>query len=142
MPDLVIATGALAASDIAREGASVLVSFRRGQPFLGSPGFVWTVNGEQGEMRLTARGGPTLQANAYTEPVTLEVHDFASDSVEAVAWSWEAWQTELPICGRSIATLYDLFAEGKADGAVPSFDDALARQIQLERLLRTWPRTR
>ncbi|PNY29654.1 NAD(P)-binding protein [Tolypocladium capitatum] len=142
VPDLVIAIGVLTASDIAQEGATVLVSFRRGQPFLRSPGLVWTVNGEKGEIRLVAQGGPTLHSSTYTEPVTLEVHDFQSDTVEPVGWSWDEWQTELPINGRSIATLYDLFAEGKADGAVPSIEDALARHVQLEKLLQTWPRSR
>ena len=141
VPDLVIATGTLTASEVAQDGASVMVSFRRGQPFPSSPGFVWTVNGEKGELRLTARGGPTLQANAYTEPVTIEVHDFQTDAVDSVAWAWEEWQTELPVRGRSIATLYDLFAEGKSDGAVPSFEDALERHVQLEKLLERWPRT-
>ncbi|KAJ6437445.1 oxidoreductase family protein [Purpureocillium lavendulum] len=156
VPDLIIATGTLSASaaaaaaaaaaassgaGAAQPGASVLISYRRGQPFAGSPGLVWTINGERGEIRLTAAGGPTLQSSAYTEPVTIEVHDFMSDEVETVDWAWEPWQEELPIPGRNIAQLYENFAEGRRDASTPSAEDALKRQRQIEEILAPWAAT-
>lgn len=140
VPDLVLATGSVAS------GASVLVRFRRGQPFPGDAGLVWTVNGERGEVRLRAQGGPTLQANAYAEPVTLELHDYAADTVQEVGWEWEEWQAELPVRGRSVAMLYERFAQGSDgvdnDQGTPSFEDAVERHAQLEKLLESWSEPR
>ncbi|KAL3958102.1 hypothetical protein ACCO45_008680 [Purpureocillium lilacinum] len=138
VPDLVIATGTLPATATTQQGANIVISYRRGQPFPNSPGLVWTINGEKGEVRLTAMGGPTLQSSAYTKPVTIEVHDFASDSVESVPWEWDAWQEELPIPGRNIARLYENFAEGKDNATTPSAEDALKRHVQLGEILEAW----
>ncbi|UNI24960.1 hypothetical protein JDV02_010673 [Purpureocillium takamizusanense] len=137
---------------------SVLISYRRGQPFPGTPAFVWTINGERGEIRLTAPGGPTLQSSTYAHGtrVTIEVHDFAGrsvsggggggsggggsggnggDVVESVPWEWEAWQGALPVPARNVARIYEDFAEGRA---TPSGEDALKRHVQLGEILRAW----
>ncbi|KAL7796752.1 hypothetical protein V8C37DRAFT_371351 [Trichoderma ceciliae] len=137
VPDLIIINGTLAASQIAAEGANVLFRFRRGQPFLGEPALSWTINGEKGEIRLQAFGGSSLHANSYTTPVTIEVHDFASDQVQTFEWSWQSWQEELPIVGRSVGVLYDKFSNGIVQG-VPSFETALLRHEQLASVLAGW----
>lgn len=99
---------------------------------------MWTVNGEKGEIRLVSPGGPSLQAGSYTPPVTIEVHDFESDEVEVVDWSWESWQEELPIMARNIAALYERFAAGVVDDATSTFASALERHEQIGSLLSTW----
>lgn len=137
VPDLIIFNGNLAASQKAVEGANVLFRFRRGQAFPGEPGLTWAINGEKGEIRLQAFSGATLHANSYDAPVTLEVHDFASDKVEKVDWSWQDWQEALPVVGRSIAVLYDKFADGPFEGQ-PTFETALVRHEQLETILADW----
>ncbi|KAL7944935.1 hypothetical protein V8C42DRAFT_324127 [Trichoderma barbatum] len=140
VPDLIIINGTLAASQIATEGASVLFRFRRGQQFPGEPALSWTINGEKGEIRLLAFGGSSLHANSYNAPLTIEVHDFASDQVQKSDWSWQSWQEELPIVGRSVGVLYDKFADGVVQGA-PSFGSALVRHEQLETVLAGWDET-
>lgn len=135
VPDFIVATGSLAAtSDKIQQDARVLYRFRRGQPFVGEPPLVWTISGEKGEIRLQALGGTTLHASAYSQPVTVEIDDF-SGKVEQVAWEWADWQEELPINARSVGLLYERFAEG---GAVPSFEDALVRHEQLDRMIKSW----
>lgn len=131
VPDLIITTATLE-SPQSQKGASTLYRFRRGQPFPGEPALVWSINGEKGEIRLVAQDGTTLHASAYSGPVTIELHDYATDKVQIVEWSWEKWQEELPIVARSVGQLYEDFAEGKQ---VPSFKNALTRHEQLEALL-------
>ncbi|UKZ75739.1 hypothetical protein TrVFT333_003432 [Trichoderma virens FT-333] len=137
VPDLIIINGTLAASQIATKGANVLFRFRRGQQFPGEPALSWTINGEKGEIRLQAFGGSSLHAGSYNAPVTIEVHDFASDKVQTSDWSWQSWQEELAILGRSVGVLYDKFADGALEG-LPSFESALVRHEQLATVLAGW----
>ncbi|KAH8654882.1 hypothetical protein BGZ61DRAFT_434870 [Ilyonectria robusta] len=134
VPDLVFAVGTLSESTTSQDGASVLLRFRRGQPFNGEPALVWTINGEKGEIRLVAQDGTTLHANAYTGPVTIEIHDFETNQVETVEWSWEEWQEGLPVLARSVGAVYEIFADGGIE-SLPSFDDALLRHQQLTGIL-------
>ncbi|EEU38030.1 uncharacterized protein NECHADRAFT_48319 [Fusarium vanettenii 77-13-4] len=137
VPDLIFATGTLKGSETSQEGASVLIRFRRGQPFPGEAPLVFTINGEKGEIRLKAEGGTGLHANSYDAPVTIEVDDFETGKVEEIAWQWQDWQEELPVVSRSVAAVYEKFAEGDRKGLV-SFYDALFRHEQLNGLLREW----
>lgn len=140
VPDLVIVTGSLKGPRIAENGANLLVRFRRGQPFKGEPAFTWHINCEQGEIRLTAPSGSPIHANSYSEPVTIEVHDFSTDEVHSVQWEWPEWEEDLdiPIVGRSVAKLYEAFhARLAADGPMeyPNFASALTRHEQLASML-------
>lgn len=130
-------TATLAASSTVQPGATLAVTFRRGQPFPGDPALVWTVYGEKGEIRLVAPGGTALPADGYSEPVTIDVHDFASGEVKRVGWEWAPWQEELPVVARSIAALYEAYAEGD-ESRYPSFGDALVRHEQLQQILSGW----
>lgn len=134
VPDLMLLSGTLPASALVSQHASLIVRFRRGQPFPSEAALVWTIHGEKGELRLTAPAGTTLHAGAYSQPVTLEVHDFAADEVAGVEWRWEDWQEELPVMARSIAMVYERIAEGRFE-EVPSFEDAQRRHAQLSGLL-------
>lgn len=137
VPDFIVISGQLPESKISSKDATLLTRFRRGQPFPGETPLVWTVNGEKGELRLTALGGTALHAHAYSSPVTIEVHDFETDKFEKVDWDWEPWQAELPVVARSIGKVYDKFAAGEKTG-VASFEDALVRHQQLEGFLSDW----
>lgn len=140
VPDLILVNGTLNGADGVQQGATVSLRFRRGEPFKGDPACVWTVNGEKGEVRLTAVNGPTFHAAADNKTVTLEVHDFATDQVETVDWDWSGWARELPMVARGIGSLYDKYASGENDttDGVPSFRTALHRHEQLEALLSQW----
>ncbi|KAF4430548.1 hypothetical protein F53441_13952 [Fusarium austroafricanum] len=137
VPDIILTTGRLDESPTAQKDAAVSIRFRRGQPFPGSPALTITINGEKGEIRLQVFGGTSLHASGYGKPVVLEVHDFETDKVEEVQWKWEEWQEEIPIIGRSVAMVYERFADGGEEGLV-SFGEALKRHEQLEGLLKEW----
>lgn len=137
VPDLIYATASIAPSPSTDPDASLLIRFRRGQPFKGEPALVWTINGEKGELRLIAQGGTTLHASAYTDPVTMDVHDFETDEVQSVEWEWEEWQKELPMVGRSVAKVYERFAEGNLEG-LATFEDASLPHRQLNGMLARW----
>ncbi|TQV95627.1 oxidoreductase family protein [Cordyceps javanica] len=140
VPDLIIVNGTLNGAESIKQGATVSLRFRRGEPFKGEPGFVWSINGEKGEIRLTAVNGPTFHAFADNDTVAIEVHDFETDQVEKIDWDWSEWERELPVVARSIGKLYDKYASGQNDAAdgVPSFHTALHRHQQLEELLSQW----
>ncbi|EWG54531.1 hypothetical protein FVEG_12732 [Fusarium verticillioides 7600] len=142
VPDLILATGRLSESPTAQKDAAVLVRFRRGQPFPGSPHLSIAIAGEKGEIRVQVFTGTTLHgASAYEKPVVIEVHDFERDVVEEVEWKWEEWQQDIPLLARGVAAVYETFAKGEEDGLV-SFEEALRRHQQLEGLLGQWDEDR
>lgn len=131
----------IAVSGLTNKNVSLLTRFRAGQPFPGEAPLTWTINGENGEIRLIARGGTTLHASAYSEPVTIEIHDFETDRVEEIDWKWETWQEELPMIARSIGMVYEKFADEDKVG-LAAFEDALIRHQQLEGFLDKWHASR
>ncbi|KFA62404.1 hypothetical protein S40285_06424 [Stachybotrys chlorohalonatus IBT 40285] len=135
VPDLIIVTATLAPSPMVQPGASVLVRYRRGQTFPGQPPLTISINGEKGELRLTARSGAGIHANSYDAPVTIEVHDHATDKVEEVQWAWADWQEELPVIARNVGMVYEAYAEGKD---VATFENAQVRHNQLNGMLSAW----
>lgn len=140
VPDLIIVTGSLNDSKITQKGATLHVRFRRGQQFKGEPALTWHINCERGEIRLIAPSGTSLHANSYSEPVTIEIHDFVTDEVRAEVWEWPKWQEEagLPIVGRSVAKLYEVFYEsvlGNEVSEFADFSDAFRRHQQLQTML-------
>lgn len=143
VPDLITVTGCLKGQNIAEKGASLLLRYRRGQPFKGEPAFTWYINCEQGEIRFTSPGGSSLLTNSPSEPITIDVHHFSTDEVHTVQWEWPKWEeaSNLPITGRSVAKLYEAFYENMAaDGPrqYPNFADALKRHEQLASMLSQW----
>ncbi|KAJ3490343.1 hypothetical protein NLG97_g5794 [Lecanicillium saksenae] len=139
VPDLILINGTLNGTENIEQGATVSIRYRRGEPFKGEPGCVWSINGVKGEIRLTAVNGPVFHAAAEKETVTLEVHDFETDQVEKIDWDWSGWASELPLVARSIGTLYDKYADGENEkDGLPSFHTALHRHQQLEELLAQW----
>lgn len=144
VPDLTIVTGSIIESSAVRKGATLHARYRRGQPFKGEPGFTWHIYCEQGEIRLVSPTGSSLHADAYSgEPITLDVHDYATDEVRSVDWEWPKWQEEndIPYVARSVADMYEIFYAEAVEGApreYPNFSDALKRHEQLDSLLSGW----
>lgn len=136
VPDLIFVAGTLPESSFVKKGATLSGRFRKGSAFKGAPAFVWTVNGEKGEVRLVSPLGPSLQAGGYdpNHPVTIEVHDFEKDEVVPIEWQWPDYQAELPVPARGIAALYEAFAAGE-EAKYARFEDALRRHEQLEKWL-------
>ncbi|KAI1317920.1 hypothetical protein F5Y16DRAFT_140273 [Xylariaceae sp. FL0255] len=132
VPDLLLAAGRLSQSATTQKDALVQIRMQLGPSWPGESPLVVHINGEKGAIRLTFEGGMSI-ALSYQKPVTIEVHDFKTDKVEKVDWVWEEWQNEIPIPGRNIGALYEVYARG---GGHPDFSDALHRHEQLDRLLK------
>lgn len=143
VPDLLSVSGIIQESSFTQKGATLQVRYRRGQPFKGEPAFAWHINCEKGEIRLTSPSGSSIHANSYSEPVVIEVHDFATDEVRTLDWAWPEWQeeNELPIVSRSVALLYEALHEHLSKGVpreYPDFADAVKRHEQLDSILSAW----
>lgn len=132
------------------DGAPLAVTFRLGPPFKGQPAFVWTINGEKGEILLTSPSGPYIfSGDSYSEPVQIQVHDHETDEVVDVEVGWEVWQEELPLRARSTGEIYERFARWWDNGAsaeldelpeadaFPSLAQSLGRMKEFDNLLKT-----
>lgn len=113
-----------------------IVNFRNGPPFPGTLPFVWTINGEKGEIRISSERGPFLQSEASAYDIPIQVEDFSTGQVRNVEWHWEDWQEALLPRSRNIAKLYDLYAEGrwKAESRC-TLESAVVRHKQLDAIL-------
>lgn len=144
VPDLIAITGTLQVSELVQPGATLQVRFRRGQQFKGEPALTWHIYCELGEVRLISPSGTSIHANSYFEPVTIDVHEFATDKVRSEQWEWPEWQeeTDLPIVGRNVARLYEAFYDGfhsrGQSASFPDFGDAVKRHEQLDSILSPW----
>jgi hypothetical protein len=136
VPDLVIAAGTLKSMDTVVDHASFLIRYRRGQTPHGELPLSWTVTGETGEIRISG-DSPSINSHFFTEPPVIEVHDFASNSVNARPWSWTPWQEKLPASARNIGMLYELFA-AREEGKYADFAAGLARYRQIDGILSSW----
>ncbi|OTB10561.1 hypothetical protein K445DRAFT_341445 [Daldinia sp. EC12] len=133
VPDLINVTGTLPASEYTASEATIHLRLRRGQAFKGEDPFVWTVNGEKGEIRLSASGGPGISAAAHGQPLNIDVHDFDTNEVENVKWHWNG-REELDVSSRIVGALYEAFAAGDST-KYPTFDNAEKRHKQLDEIL-------
>lgn len=151
VPDLLAIHGKLApGGKNVVEGASLAVNFRLGPPFKGQPAFVWSINGEKGEILLTSPSGPYIfSGDSYSEPYQIQVHDHETDEVADVEVGWEVWQEELPFRARSTGEIYERFAKWWDKGAsgdlgelpeseaFPSLAQSLERMKEFDELLKT-----
>jgi predicted dehydrogenase len=94
-PDYLSVHGTLQSNkSVVAPGATLVATSRLGPQFKYEPGFVWTVNGEKGELRLAAPG-PYLQSGySFDGPITIAHHDHATDKVMELDWDWPEWQKE------------------------------------------------
>ncbi|KAI1146789.1 oxidoreductase family protein [Nemania diffusa] len=148
VPDLLAVHGRLARGRAhVADDATLSLTFRSGQQFKDTPGFVWTINGEKGEIMVTANGA-YLHSDSYKDPIEIKLHDHATDEVVAIEWDWQDWQKELPYRSRIVAELYERFAHwwenGRPAGEVPwerewpRLHDAVARTKELVELFRQY----
>jgi predicted dehydrogenase len=112
VPDLITVHGTLATNKgVTAPGATLMASFRLGQPFKGEPGFVWYIAGETGELRITALGPYLMSGDSFNGPITIEHHDHATDEMKDLGWDWPEWQKQLGLRARSVAEVYERYAE-------------------------------
>lgn len=88
VPDLIFVTAQLRDDIHIQDRASLLISYRQGQPFPSKPHLALTIHREKGKIKLTAEGDTTPRTLAL-RPIKILLHDFTTDQVEEVGWSWE-----------------------------------------------------
>ena len=116
VPDLLSFHGTLKESPQTALNATLAFSFRRGQPFPGTPALTWTITCEHGEIRLTSATSMVLRVSENDGPLTIQVHYFDTDEVEDVAYDWTDEQKEVPILARDVMACLYAFADGKKEG--------------------------
>lgn len=127
-PDHIVYTGRLSHWN----NAPVSITLRRGPPFKDTPGFVWSIQGETGEIRVESVG-PSFQAFDLGSKMLLE--NYENGEVEKVDWENKESPWKLP--ARDIAALYEAFAGGEK-GAYPDFEGAVGLHQELEAMWKHW----
>ncbi|KAF2876429.1 oxidoreductase family protein [Massariosphaeria phaeospora] len=144
VPDLLVVHGTLkkGTTDIV-DNATLAVTFRCGQPFKGKPSLTWSINGSKGELLITTPGPYLMSGDSYNGPITIELHDHATDEVRDMGWDWKDWQKKLPIRSRSVGEVYERYAawvengrpdEVKEGSDWPRLHDAMVRMENFDRL--------
>lgn len=124
-PDQVIIQGYL-------QGGAVLSMHQRGgSPFKGTPGLVWRIYGEKGEIEVTA-SGCFLQIG-YPR-MSLKIHDHQADTVRDIDWAVNDDAENLPLLVKNVARLYEAFADGRQDEYV-GWEEAISRKRLLEKFM-------
>ena len=106
------------------------IRFRRGQPYKEEPSLLWHINCEKGEIRLRSMTGASIQASGYDVPPQIQIHDFETDEIKNVTWTWNHEQEALPVPARAVMHCLYAFAEGKADWV--DLEEAAIRAEQIE----------
>ncbi|KAK8128209.1 hypothetical protein PG984_009317 [Apiospora sp. TS-2023a] len=140
VPDLIYMTGTLPESDYVTNDATLHIRYRRGQPFKGEPPMVWTINGEKGEIRFIARGGPTVNVTSKENAPVIEVHDFATDEVERIDYD-HGPRLDIELPARNVGSVYEAFA-ARGESKYAGFDHAVKRHSQLDRMLLDYDESR
>ncbi len=112
-------------------GAPLSVTFRRGPPFKNTPGFIWSIHGEEGEIRITA-AGPALQAN--DDQTSITIHTFDQEELEVI--EWDRRFKDLPGPARNVAAMYEAFANGETE-KYPDFGHAVLRHRYIEEVYKS-----
>ncbi|KAK3062040.1 hypothetical protein LTS18_004950 [Coniosporium uncinatum] len=111
----------------------VLLSYnlRGNKPFPGAegPGLLWRVNGEKGEIQVTA-SGVMLNVGGYDD-ITIKVFDFASEKVETIPWEDEF--KKLPAPARNIGRQYESIYSG-GDLGIVDWKQAVERHAHIEEM--------
>ncbi|KAK7981976.1 oxidoreductase family protein [Apiospora saccharicola] len=140
VPDLIHMTGTLPESDYVTNDATLHIRYRRGQPFKGEPPMVWAINGENGEIRFIARGGPTVNVTSKENAPVIEVHDFTTDEVEQINYN-HGPRLDIELPARNVGSVYEAFA-ARGEIKYAGFDHAVKRHLQLDRMLLNYDESR
>ena len=127
-PDHIIYSGTLNNHD----NAPISIIFRGGPPFKNTPGFIWSILGETGEIRVEA---PGCFLNAWDAGARILVQHFETGQVQEV--DWEDKQCPLKNPAKNIGSLYEAFASGK-EGAYPTFEEAVGLHKEIDELWKSW----
>ncbi|KAJ5837189.1 NAD-binding Rossmann fold oxidoreductase family protein [Penicillium robsamsonii] len=104
-----------------KSGAVLSAAIRGGAPFKRTPGLVWNIYDEQGEIRIT---GPSAFIGSVGT-TSFGLHNFHTDNVEDIELKEGTFAKMGPI-NRNIARVCEAIAEG-GHGVRCDFEDAVKR---------------
>ncbi|EHK27083.1 uncharacterized protein TRIVIDRAFT_188014 [Trichoderma virens Gv29-8] len=137
IPDLITAHGELApgVADI-QDGATLSTFFRSGPTFKDELPYVWYIQGQRGDLKITSPIGPILQA-ATVPGVKIELHDCITDEVTEIPWEseWKDWQNELQWFQQEDREAVPV------GGDWPRLEDAIRRHEELDKMLNDFDKT-
>lgn len=136
VPDLVSLNARLDSLPRVADDATLSFFFRRGQPFPGTSRVTWILNLEHGEIKVESPTAGFLEQGPDDEPITIHVHRYNDDTIEAIKWSWSSEEAALPLLSRSVSATLFAFADGRpaGDGWV-GVEDAARRAVLIEKLI-------
>lgn len=129
VPDLVDIQGALKE----HAGAPISVMLRRGQPFKDTPGFVWSIMGENAEIRMEADAPATA---VWDTGAKIMVQATGTQDVENIEWKSPMAERGLQGPPKNIGNLYEAYADGT--GGWPDFQQAVERHKMLDEVYGDW----
>ncbi|KAF2774036.1 NAD(P)-binding protein [Teratosphaeria nubilosa] len=111
-------------------GGMISVHQRGGGPFKDTPGLVWRIYGQKGEIEVTSDGS-FLQIG-YAN-MTIKLHDHEKDTVETIDWAVKDAEASLPQPAQNVGRMYEVFADGRTDGYA-DWSQAVQRHLLLEKI--------
>ena len=116
-----------------KSGASISGHQRGGPPFKGSPGLVWLIQGELGEIEVTA--DDFLPHLGYKQ-MDIRIHNFGSGNVIAVDWRGQESRStrDLHAPAADIAEIYEAFARGNTH---TDWKDAVRRHEMIDEVFKS-----
>jgi predicted dehydrogenase len=113
------------------QGGGVLsIHQRGGPPFKDTPGLVWRIYGEKGEIEVTSDGS-FLQIG-YPN-MAIKLHDQAKDTVETIDYEVNDGFESLPLPAQNVARMYEAFADGRT-GDFADWEEAVQRHLLLAKM--------
>lgn len=125
-PDHVMFQGRL------EDGALLDATLRGGPAFKGSPGFVWNIYGEEGEIEVTAPG--VVLGVGFGDSVSVKLHDHQKDTVQQIDWKVDDEENKLATAAQNVGRLYEAFAEGR-ENDYANWEEAVKTHKLLEKMV-------
>jgi predicted dehydrogenase len=107
---------------LAKSVAPVSISIRNGKGFPNTPNFTWNILGTKGEMRITSAA--PLNVGLGSEKI--EVFNHEKDTVEIVDVGYAKEVRDLPVYGKNVGALYELYAKGGVEQGFVDFEQAVS----------------
>ena len=112
-------------------GAPLSITFRPGPPFKDTPGFIWMIHGEKGDIRIIAPG-PALQANDEGTDSTFHTFD---EELELIGWV--RLFKSLPLPTPNVAAMYEAHANANREDKYPDLGHAVRTHKYIEEVYKS-----
>lgn len=118
---------------ILQAGGVLSIHQRGGPPFKTTPGLIWRMYGETGEIEVTA---DTSYPHLGCKAMEIRIHDFHQDKVSSVDWTAN---NDFPPPVADIASIYEAFAQGSG---YADWSDAVQRHRMIDEVYKSHEESR